>query len=443
MEDKDNPAAQKIMNQPHPHSTDETPYYLSFRHPQNFFEIDYPAHWQLHTEEDGAVEFVASSTESFAGLMLFRTPVSVDADQIVRLGKWKELATVMFQQIQSTTLEQDPTIIYDNYRVERPETDPLGYRWFVLCFDLILGISSSYSSSSKHVYEPIIERMLSSLRIHRDEELLASQVLSRVTQSISDSFPDTDVKVNGMTLTVNQFQLSIGNLLSQVKRNPSGMKTMIEHFVQGIVGLSKQTGEKLGSESWEAVRGRIQPLLKTDKYIQEANQRTQLKGDESLDSSAVRFAPFLISAPWLAELRICFAIDNKDTFRFIHSQDLERWGISLELLLNTAVENLAAFPEPEVYTMRLSEDSPAIGSLQHHGGAASSYLLHPKLFTIASQQLGRSIVAAVPSRDTLMMFEYRDNRSMLQHAVERDYSTTNHPVSDRLFRITPDGVALL
>ncbi|MFN7334000.1 MAG: hypothetical protein ACK5TC_02975, partial [bacterium] len=86
---------------------------------------------------------------------------------------------------------------------------------------------------------------------------------------------------------------------------------------------------------------------------------------------------------------------------------------------------------------------PAVGSLQHHGGAASSYLLHPRLYAIASQQLGRSIVAAVPSRDALMMFEYRDNRSMLQHAVERDYSTTNHPVSDRLFRITPDGVALL
>ncbi len=55
MEDKDNPAAQTIMNQPYPHSTDETPYYLSFRHPQNFYEIDYPAHWQVHTEEDGAV----------------------------------------------------------------------------------------------------------------------------------------------------------------------------------------------------------------------------------------------------------------------------------------------------------------------------------------------------------------------------------------------------
>ena len=431
------------MNPTYPQSTDECPYYLSFRHPQNFFEIDYPAHWNLETEEDGAVEFSAPTAESFAGLMLFRAPLSVDADQILRLGKWKELATLMFQQIQSSPIEQDPTIIYDNYRVERPETDPSGYRWFILSFDLILGVSSSYRASSRPLYEPIIERMLSSLRIHRNEELLASQVLSRVTQAISDNFPDTEIKVSGMTVTVNQFQLSIGNLLSQVMRNPSGMETMVDHFVQGIVGLAKRKGEKLGSESWESARSRIQPLLKTDKYIQEANQRTQVKSDDSEGSSPPRTAPFLISAPWLAELRICFAIDNQDTFRFIHSLDLERWGVSLELLLNTAIENLAALPEPEVYTMRLSEDTPAVGSLQHHGGAASSYLLHPKLYSIASKQLGRSIVAAVPSRDTLMMFEYRDNRSMLQHAVERDYSTTNHPVSDRLFRITPDGVALL
>lgn len=74
MEDKDNPGAQTIMNQPYPHSTDETPYYLSFRHPQNFYEIDYPAHWQVHTEEDGAVEFAAPTAENFAGLMLFELP---------------------------------------------------------------------------------------------------------------------------------------------------------------------------------------------------------------------------------------------------------------------------------------------------------------------------------------------------------------------------------
>jgi len=27
--------------------------------------------------------------------------------------------------------------------------------------------------------------------------------------------------------------------------------------------------------------------------------------------------------------------------------------------------------------------------------------------------------------------------------ARRDFATTNHPISDRLFRVTPDGIALL
>jgi hypothetical protein len=53
------------------------------------------------------------------------------------------------------------------------------------------------------------------------------------------------------------------------------------------------------------------------------------------------------------------------------------------------------------------------------------------------------VVAAIPSRDALMLFEYGDNRETLQNAVARDFETTNHPISDRLFRVTPDGIALL
>jgi uncharacterized protein YtpQ (UPF0354 family) len=210
----------------------------------------------------------------------------------------------------------------------------------------------------------------------------------------------------------------------------------VDHFIQGTVGLSKAE-EELGQESWEAAKSRIQPLLKPDKYIQEVNHRT------SQHNSSEAGSPFLISAPWLADLRICFALDNQDTFRFINSLDLERWGVSLETLLQISTENLAAYPEPELHVVKPNESMPGIAALQPSGGASSSYLLHPRLFQIAAKHLGRSIVAAVPSRDALMLFEYRDDRGTLQNAVAHDFETTNHPVSDRLFRVTPDGIALL
>lgn len=114
---------------------------------------------------------------------------------------------------------------------------------------------------------------------------------------------------------------------------------LVDQFIQGAVGLSKGD-EEIGHETWEAVRDRIQPLLKPDKYIQDVNQKT------NRHKGATGGSAFLISAPWLADLRICFALDNKDTFRFINSIDMERWGVSLETLMKVSTENLAAYPEP-------------------------------------------------------------------------------------------------
>jgi len=362
--------------------------------------------------------------------------LSLDTALIEQSGKWEELATVMFAKVQSTNVRADPTIIYSNFKADRPEPDQAGQRWFVLGADLILGISSSCPVDQKETYLPFFERMLSSLRVRREDELLATRIITRIQKALADQLPNSKVEVKGLSIVTDRFELSIGNLLTQVKREPSMLNEIVDHFIQGTVGLSK-ADEELGQESWEAAKSRIQPLLKPDKYIQEVNHKTTRSNSSEADS------PFLISAPWLADLRICFALDNQDTFRFINSLDLERWGVSLETLLQISTENLAAYPEPELHVVKPNEAMPGIAALQPSGGASSSYLLHPKLFQIAAKHLGRNLVAAIPSRDALMLFEYRDNRDTLQNAVARDFETTNHPVSDRLFRVTPDGIALL
>ena len=417
-------------------STDASPHYLTFKHPHNLFEIDYPAHWIVKQETDGTVEFSVPGTEGWVGLMLFRTPISLDTSIIEKSGKWEQIATAMFAQVDSTNVRTDPTIIYSNFTADRPEPDQAGQRWFVICPDLILGISSSCSVKMKEAYVPFFERMLSSLRVHREDELLATRIMSRVHRALVAQLPNSKIEVNGLKIVTDKFELSIGNLFSQVKRNPTMFNELVDQFIQGTVGLS-EGDEEIGHETWEAVRSRIQPLLKPDKYIQDVNQRTN-RHKGSKDGSA-----FLISAPWLADLRICFALDNKDTFRFINSIDLERWGVSLETLMQVSTENLAAYPEPQLHVMKLKEELPGIAALQPSGGASSSYLLHPKLFQIAAKHLGRDIVAAVPSRDALMLFEYRNEKETLLNAVGHDFATTDHPISDRLFRVTPDGIALL
>jgi uncharacterized protein YtpQ (UPF0354 family) len=417
--------------------TDQFPPYLSYLHPENLFEIDYPANWEFTTDKDGAVEFFDPGFAKSAGILLFKTPLQPDATWFEQAGKWQEIVTALFARIESTNVRYDPAIIYRNFKADRPEADQAGQRWFVLSADLVLGISSSCTVEEKETYYPIFERMLSTLRILRDEELLASRILSRAFQVLSAQLPQSKIEIEGLKIFTDKFEVSIDNLLSQVKQNPIKTDALVDHFIQGMVGLST-ANEALGQESWEAVHDRIQPLIKPEKYIREVNHKTNRNPNSMQGESA-----FLISAPWLADLRICFALDNQDTFRFINSADMQRWRVSLELLLQVSIENLTQFPEPELYVVKPAPEMPGIGALQPRGGASSSYLLHPKLFYIAARQLGNELVAAVPSRDALMLFEYRNEKESLQQAVGRDFASTNHPISDRLFRVTPDGIALL
>ncbi|XZE22412.1 DUF1444 family protein [Pirellulaceae bacterium SH449] len=429
--------ARKALDRRRKHnSTDAAPIYITYRHPDNLFAIDYPAHWKIEKTDDGSVEFSATETDDWAGIMLFRIPMPIEAEQIEKTGRFKQIAAAMFAKVNSNNVRSDPTIIYNNYTADRPEENQAGQRWFVLAADLMLGISTSCSVEKKEVYIPLFERMLSSLRINRDDELLASRILTRVLRAITAALPDAKVQNDGLTIKTDKFEVSIENLMAQVKRNPIRLDEIVDQFIRGTLGLSRHQ-ETLGQESWDEVRGRIQPMLKSDKYIQEANERTTRKGQDS-DSSS-----FLVSLPWLADLRICFALDDKATFRFINSYDIQRWNVSLETIAQVALENLEALPEPKLLVMKIDENEPAVGGLQPSAGAVSSYLLHPKLHKIVSSQMEGEIAAAVPSRDALILFEYRGQRAALLKAVSHDFSTTNHPVSDRLFRVTPDGIALL
>lgn len=417
-------------------SSDALPIYITYRHPDNLFTIDYPAHWRIEKTDDGSAEFFATETDHQAGIMLFRVTLPIDVEQIENSGRFKQIATAMFAKVESTNVRRDPTIIYSNYTADRPEENQAGQRWFVLAADLMLGISTNCTVGKKETYLPIFERMLSSLRINRDDEVLAGRILTRVLHAITAALPDSKVQHEGLTIKTDKFEVSIENLLAQAKRNPVQLDEIVDQFIRGTLGLSRKH-KAIGQESWDEVRSQIQPMLKTDKYIQDANERTTRKGQDS-DSSS-----FLVSLPWLADLRICFAIDDKATFRFINSYDIQRWNVSVETIAQVAIENLESLPEPKLLVMKIDENEPAVGGLQPSAGAVSSYLLHPKLHKIVSSQMKGEIAAAVPSRDALILFEYRGQRAELLKAVSHDFSTTNHPVSDRLFRVTPDGIALL
>jgi hypothetical protein len=58
-------------------------------------------------------------------------------------------------------------------------------------------------------------------------------------------------------------------------------------------------------------------------------------------------------------------------------------------------------------------------------------------------RLGGPFIAAIPSRDALILIpNHRELRRSFQQTVREDFETTDYPITDRLFLVTPDGATL-
>jgi uncharacterized protein YtpQ (UPF0354 family) len=420
-------------------STDADPYLVTYHHPHNYFQMDYPAHWDVqYASDDHSVEFVHPTAEPAVGLIIFRSPMSVDARSILDSGRWPNLAEAMFQKIDSSNIRKDPTLIYPNYTADRPEPNEAGQRWFLIESDLLLCISSTLPVSQRETFYPVLERMLSSLRIDRNLHWIASKILDRFAATVRKRMPDTPMVIDGHCIRLGNIEVSIENLLAQIAQNPEHMEEATEEFIEATMTVAIQRST-IGQETWDSVQDRILPLIKPDMYIQHANAQTQKRTEPIATDEP---PPFLVSAPWLANLRLCFAIDDAKSFRFVNSNDLHRWKISLEQLCETAARNLAKLPAPEVITIESETITPMIGNVQSQSGPISSFILHPQLFDAASKALGRDLLAAIPARDALLVFGGSEHRERILHALRLDFQSSVHPISDRLFRITPDGIAL-
>jgi len=418
-------------------STDQNPQYVTFKHPENVFQIDYPAHWKIEFETQPAVATnIVCTTHDHVGLTAFRSPSHFDVQEIVEDERCYDSFGKMLESIGSVNPRRDPTVAYPCMTADRTEPNQVGQRWLLAHCDVMLCVSVSCPENVEHIYRPIFERMLSSLRIDREMEALFARMYSFVMTRLTEELPDVTWKQDGLSIQTDRVTMSLQNLFTNVRSAPDEFKRLSEEFVGGIVSVLSQP--QIGKEQWLEVKHKILPILKPEAFLKSAS-----RGALNNASKAQRDLSEMVSTPWLTNLHICYAIDNKKTFRFLVKSDLNSWRVDTEQIHSTAIENLVAGSAPKLVVMKNPAGAGGVGMVSPMIGAASSYLLHPKLYDLSSRELGRDLMAAVPSRDALVIFgSSSSTKQLLANKVRHDYQQTAHPLSDRLFRLTPDGVVL-
>lgn len=417
-------------------STDESPAFKGFSDANQMITIDCPVHWKMEVDQSHPLSVEFHSPElNQTGLLVIASPVRIDrslfasdAQVIEFLGKVLEGAGV-------ESGEASRLLYYPSYAAKLKN----GARsWATLHEDLLIVLECRSPQDREHIYRPLFDRMLTSFRIHRSKEGAQLRLLNDVARQLKEQLPSSELQVLSDRIKLDQFEIGVYNLAASIDKNPSLRTQLIKEFVDVIV--QKFAGQQsIGQESWEDVKDNIYPMIRADSILR------ALAGDEGNQTSgAIGQSRQVVSMPWLADLVVCYAVDTPATIRMISHFDLNRWGKDVAELNDQAMHNLqsgefpncTAVPGPDGKLMLCGFGEGGISS-------KSSYLLHPELFKRLRPQFSADIWAAIPNRDSLIIFSSHCNdRATLLKAVAEDYKTSDHSITDRLFEITPDGIVL-
>ena len=252
--------------------------------------------------------------------------------------------------------------------------------------------------------------------------LSREQFLQRVTSIVRERFPlvRIDAGDGSFSLSVNGAVAPLENLYRAAELHPDDLKHHVERWAVELLRAAEGTPDQ--SAGFEEVKERILPMIVG-------------RGADALAG--------IVSQPLVNGLFVAYAIDNDRTITYIPKQRFESWGISIETLHTTAIDNLTARSESlAVHAAQDDDGQVNLILFQTMDGYDASRILLPSLHDRLKQHLGSPFVAGVPNRDILLCF--RDDEptvKRLAKQIAEDYQRMPHQVTDRLLLVTADGIA--
>jgi uncharacterized protein YtpQ (UPF0354 family) len=392
----------------------------TFIHPHKVYRLEYPAHWdQVQQDEARSCGFGPHDRDD-VGLWISIMPMSVDTDKLT-----EELPRLMGQALEKAEvgeLRPDPTLQHYGLKADIRKEGEGGHYWIIAGGDVVLFASSQVPVAERDVWNPPFERLMTSLQITRDDELLMRKITNDVLELLRKKHPDEEFEVNEKGIRYLDRVVFLGNLYREVKAAPARRAHIIKHFVNS---LSQSAEAQMGYELWEEVREHIIPVLKPHNYINPEGPTQHL-----------------LTSEWLGDVLICYVIKSKKFFRFVTGWDVGRWETNAQALHQLALENLARLAWPKILEGSRQKDGGRVIIVATNDSIASSRLLHPDLHRLFSGPLGSPFWAGIPDRDTLVV--YSNRRSLKQRMVrklQKDYRTSAYAITPHPFLVTADGIA--
>lgn len=250
------------------------------------------------------------------------------------------------------------------------------------------------------------------------------QFLEHVVELIRARFPLVKVARSdqSFSLRINGNSASLENVYRVASLQPEEARRHIERWVVELLRAGEGTPDE--QSGFEELKDRLLPVLLAE-------------GPQDVDAAGI------VSQPFVEGLRVAYALDQDRTISYVPQVVFDRWGVSLEILHDTAIRNLVARSEAIQAQAAQDEDGQVYLILfQTMDGYDAARLLLPSLHDRLRGYLGSPFVAAVPNRDILICFRNEEQIiGRLTKQIGEDYRQMPHQVTDKLFLVTPDGIA--
>jgi hypothetical protein len=248
------------------------------------------------------------------------------------------------------------------------------------------------------------------------------QFVNEVLELVCRKFPLVKIAraEQRFSMSVNGNVASLENLYRMAILRPQDTQRQVERWIVELLRAAEGAPDLDGS--FEALKHRILPMVVPDN------------GDSHR---------LTVSQPLIDGLSVAYGLDNDRTIAYLTTPRLEKWGVNIDALHETAMENLLQRSE----TINASAAQNDAGQVyliifQTLDGYDASRILLPNLHEKLREHLGSPFAAAIPNRDILLCFRNdQETVEKLRPQIQSAFEEMPHELTDRLMLITADGIA--
>ena len=223
-----------------------------------------------------------------------------------------------------------------------------------------------------------------------------------------------------MTVTASEGPNSVDVALDGAYASYEAAPERKDELIAGLVNDAKGRLEAgIGDVSMEEAGKDLMPLLQAN-----------------FDIRGYGFEPAATEVP--GGLSLVFVVDSDDSYTVLTPEDVERWGTTVEEVEERALDNLLKQTNEEAMLLCEPSGNQELCGWSTSDGYDATRMVVPGLRRQIVREYGGPAVYAVPMNDVfvalpLEIVERGKTEELLRIKAQRDFQTSDNPVSPELF----------